>query len=226
MPLEQAAGATGTAARSNGSACPAGAVLPLPRLPQRLQSGSAGLAVASVISIWSSVSDRGSVKKRPPRWRTLQKLHCGKTCDVRNNRMPVRPLALPGRAEWSKVHFMMQLRSMGALTCSLWTTSMGFLCVLAWLHSVPGGRCTRTWRPFQLSMPISPESSRASPGSIRSQNGFVAPAASGSESDKRLRQGEFIIEQLAPSTSAEFARSHAARLARHCIYCRRQGRGL
>jgi hypothetical protein len=36
----------------------------------------------------------------------------------------------------------------------------------------------------------------------RSQNGFVAPPPEG-QSDQRLRQGEFIIEQLTPSTRAD-----------------------
>jgi hypothetical protein len=37
----------------------------------------------------------------------------------------------------------------------------------------------------------------------RSQNGFVAETASGSQGDMRLRQGELIVEQLTPSTSAD-----------------------
>ena len=37
----------------------------------------------------------------------------------------------------------------------------------------------------------------------RSQNGFVAPTASQGQSEMRLRQGELIVEQLTPSTSAD-----------------------
>ena len=39
----------------------------------------------------------------------------------------------------------------------------------------------------------------------RSPNTFLAPAASDPESEMRLRQGELIIEQLTPSTSADFS---------------------
>lgn len=37
----------------------------------------------------------------------------------------------------------------------------------------------------------------------RSPNGFIAPLASGDQSEVRLRQGELIVEQLTPSTSAD-----------------------
>jgi hypothetical protein len=37
----------------------------------------------------------------------------------------------------------------------------------------------------------------------RSQNGFLAPVASGQESELRLRRGELIVEQLTPSTGAD-----------------------
>jgi hypothetical protein len=39
----------------------------------------------------------------------------------------------------------------------------------------------------------------------RSQNGFVAPVASGPENEMRLRRGELIVEKLTPSTGAEFS---------------------
>src|ERR1035441_1759201 len=37
----------------------------------------------------------------------------------------------------------------------------------------------------------------------RSQNGFLAPVESAAQSERRLRQGELIIEQITPSTSAD-----------------------
>lgn len=40
-------------------------------------------------------------------------------------------------------------------------------------------------------------------GQHRSPNGFIAPVVSGGQSEMRLRRGELIVEQLAPSTSAD-----------------------
>jgi hypothetical protein len=121
-------------------------------------------------------------------------------CAVRNNRVSVRSHALPGREGWSKVQVMMQRRSLGARTCSFGvflSALLPFLAASDLAAAAPAPAAVSAFNTY-----IAGVESRLA-GQHQSQNGFVAQAASGSENDRRLRQGELIIEQLTPSTSAD-----------------------
>ncbi len=132
------------------------------------------------------------------------------TCRVRNKLQQVRFHALPWKTGQSKVLFMTQRPSSHSRRFSDGSVLWGVL-ILSSFAAAPGYIVAEP-APAAVSAfnsYISEVESRIT-RQHRSPNGFLAPAASGPqseiqlrESELRLRRGELIIERLTPSAGAD-----------------------
>jgi hypothetical protein len=112
--------------------------------------------------------------------------------------------ALHANQGWSKVQIMVYRRSSRSRTLSAGFLLWGFLPLFI---ASPSSRLMSeeptTAAVAAFNSYIGSVESRLAQ-QHRSQNGFLAPTASGGQGDMRLRRGEVIIEQLTPSTEADF----------------------